>query len=154
MTDASAAGSAGPHTNREATGETSPSRERLGQRLSAPALAFDLAGEAESLRAEEAWQRFDRNARTLVKQGDFRVVLTALKPGARLDAHRAEAHVLVETLQGHLRVHLPDQGDTLDLAAGRLLALEPGVVHQVEAVQESAFLLTVAGFRGGHVENQ
>ena len=82
------------------------------------------------------------------------MVLTALKPGARLDTIREEAHMLVEALEGRLRVHLPDQGDTMDLAAGSVLAMEPGVVHQVEAVEESVFLLTVAGFRGGHVENR
>jgi quercetin dioxygenase-like cupin family protein len=36
--------------------------------------------------------------------------------------------------------------------AGELLVLQPGVTHQVEALEVSVFLLTVADFRGGPAE--
>ena len=127
-------------------GETSPSPERDAQQLTGPALHFDVAGEVESLLSEPAWERFDRNARTLVKDGAFRVVLTALKVGAALDEHRVTARVMVQTVRGHLRVHLsePDVA-AIDLPTGHVAVLQPGITHRVEAVEESAFLLTVAG---------
>jgi len=49
----------------------------------------DLASEFASLKAEAAWRRSDRNARTLVKEPSFRVVLVGMKTGARLREHRA-----------------------------------------------------------------
>ena len=130
-------------------GETTASPQRPAQRLAGPALRFDLAAEAEALRAEEAWGRFDRNAKTLSKEGDLRVVLTALKPGARLAEHRADAHVVVQTVSGRVRLRLPDRGETAELPAGHVLVLEPGVAHQVEALEGSVFLLTVARASGG-----
>jgi quercetin dioxygenase-like cupin family protein len=109
-------------------------------------LRFDVTAELEGLRGEPAWQRFDRNAKTLVKHGGVRVVLTALKRGATLDEHRVTARVLVQTVRGHLLLHLSEPGGAaLDLPAGHLAVLQPGVGHRVEALEESAFLLTVAG---------
>jgi len=47
-----------------------------------------------------------------------------------------------ETVAGHIQVRA--QGRTFDLPTGRLLALDKGVLHEVEALEESAFLLTIA----------
>jgi quercetin dioxygenase-like cupin family protein len=41
-------------------------------------------------------------------------------------------------------VTLHAAGRTFDLAAGRLLTLDEGVRHDVEAVDDSALLLTIA----------
>jgi len=59
-----------------------------------------------------------------------------------MSEHRAEGRISIQALQGHLRVHLQDQ--KLELPAGRLLALDCGLPHDVEALEESAFLLTIA----------
>ncbi len=123
-------------------GQTTGSAERPAQRLVAPVLTFDLASEASQLRAEEAWRRGSHNAKTLVKEPDFRVVLTVAKGGAHLQQHHAPGRISVQTVSGHIRLHLPDQ--TVDLPAGHVLALEPDIVHDVEALEESTFLLTVA----------
>jgi len=110
--------------------------------MSMPATSFDLAAQVDSLKREETWQRSDRVARTLVQRPGFHLVLTVIKLGAALREHRAEGHVTVQTVAGHLRLHVGAQ--SVDLPAGHLLALEPGVPHDVEALEESAFLLTVA----------
>ena len=144
--NANEAGAPGAETRGHGPGETGPSSERDAQQLTGPALSFGLSAEVEGLRAEPAWERFDRNAKTLVKDGGFRVVLTALKAGAALEEHRVTARVMVQTVSGHLRLHLsaPD-AVVLDLPMGHLAVLQPGITHRVEAVEESAFLLTVAG---------
>lgn len=138
-------GATGERTPGHGPGKTSPSPERDTKRLTGPALRFDVAAEVEALRGEPAWDRFDRNARTLVKDGGLRVVLTILKSGAALAEHRVSARVMVQTIHGHLRLHLT-AGDTVtvNLPAGQLAVLQPGITHRVEAVEESAFLLTVA----------
>jgi quercetin dioxygenase-like cupin family protein len=123
-------------------GETSGSPQRPAQRLAEALLTVDLGAELEQLRKEEAWQHGDHNAKTLVKAPDFRIVLIAVKSGGRLKEHYASARLAIQTISGRLRLHLPDQ--TIDLPAGHLLVLEREIAHDVEALEESAFLLTLA----------
>jgi len=102
---------------------------------------FDLATIDAELRREDAFRRSGHTARTLAHERDLRIVLVAMKAGARIAEHRANDAAAVHTLSGHVRLHLPDQ--TADLPAGRLLVLERGLRHDVEAIVESAFLLTL-----------
>jgi quercetin dioxygenase-like cupin family protein len=111
------------------------------QPMAAPFLEFDLTGEVDQLRREPEWNS-GQNAKTLVKYDDFRVVLTVLKAHARLPAHQTEGRVSIQTLSGHIQVRA--QGRTFELPAGRLLALDQDVPHDVEALEESALLLTIA----------
>jgi len=104
-------------------------------------LSFDLNAEVERLRGENAWQG-GRNSKTLVKHPDFRVVLTVLKSGARLHEHKAAGRISVQAVAGHIRMHVQDK--VFDLPAGHLLALERALPHDVEALEDSAFLLTIA----------
>jgi quercetin dioxygenase-like cupin family protein len=122
--------------------ETGGSPQRPPRQVAAAVLSFDLAAELQSLRQEPSWRDGSRNARTLVKEGELRVVLTAMKAGSRLREHRSSGAVSVQTLEGRLRLEI--SGQVVELPAGCLLALEPDVPHDVEALEESAFLLTVA----------
>lgn len=140
-TSSAARAAAAPH-RRHGPGETSDSPQRPAQRLTGPAMTFDLQDAIARLRSEPAWQRGERNAITLIKEPDLRVILTALKAGAHVREHRVEGRFTVQPIVGRLRLHLPDQ--QVDLAAGQLLALESGLAHDVEALEESAFLLTIA----------
>ena len=109
--------------------------------MAAPYLEFDLMREIEDLHREPGWHT-GQNARTLVKYDDFRVVLTALKAHARLPGHQTEARISIQTVAGHIQVRA--EGRTFDLPQGRLLALDQGIPHDVEALEESALLLTIA----------
>jgi quercetin dioxygenase-like cupin family protein len=104
--------------------------------------ALDLSDEAAMLRREPSWQQGDRNAKTFVKAGDLRLFLTTLKQGAIVKEHRAPGSAVVQTLSGRIRLRLPDQD--VDLPAGALVVLEPNLPHDVEAVEESAFTITIA----------
>jgi quercetin dioxygenase-like cupin family protein len=128
-------------------GETTGTSERAPQRMAAPVLAFDLAHEVARLHEQAAWQQGDRNAKTLVKEADFRIVLVALRAGARMEEHHAAGRISVQTLAGHVRLHTA--GTNVDLPVGRLVSLERDVPHDVEALEESAFLLTIA-WQGAH----
>ena len=103
---------------------------------------FDLSKEIAQLHQEEAWLRTGHNSKTLVKQPDFRIVLIALKKGGHLEEHKADARISIHALNGHLRLQL--SGQVLDLRVGHLLALDRGIRHDVEAVEESSFLLTIS----------
>jgi quercetin dioxygenase-like cupin family protein len=115
--------------------------------MHADARSFDLPREVDALRQELSWERGDRNAKTLVQERGLRVVLVALKPRARLAEHESHAHLTVHVLAGRLLVRLPDR--TVEAAADRLVSIEPGVAHELEALEETTFLLTIAGTRTG-----
>ena len=68
------------------------------------------------------------------------VVLTALKSNARLHEHKAFGRISVHAIAGHIRMHV----QMIDLPAGHMLALERVLPHDVEALEDSAFLLTMA----------
>jgi quercetin dioxygenase-like cupin family protein len=106
------------------------------------ALRFDLAAEAAALRREPTWRARGHNAKTLVKHPDFRVVLIALQAGARMSEHKTDHCVTIHALEGRLRLHVPD-GDVIELAQGELLALEQTLVHDIEAVTDSVFVLSL-----------
>ena len=116
-------------------------RRPHSQPTAAAYLEFDLERELEQLHREPGWSS-GQNAKTLVKYEDFRVVLTALKAHARLPGHQTEGRISIQTVAGHIQVRA--QGRTFDLPTGRLLALDQGLPHDVEALEESAFLLTIA----------
>jgi hypothetical protein len=89
--------------------------------LESPVISFDLKAEIEGLRGEGGWQA-GRDSKTLVKHPDFRVVLTVMKSGARLHEHKAAGRISVQAVAG----------------------LERALPHDVEALEDSAFLLTIA----------
>lgn len=109
--------------------------------MAAPYLEFDITRELEQLHREPGWQS-GQNAKTLVKYEDLRIVLTALKAQSRIPGHQTEGRISIHTVVGHLKVRA--QGRTFDLPAGRLLALDQRLPHDVEALEDSAFLLTIA----------
>jgi quercetin dioxygenase-like cupin family protein len=103
-------------------------------------LTFDLNEEIERLREENTWQG-GRNSKTLVKNADFRIVLTVLQANARLHEHKAAGRISVQTIAGHIRIHVEDT--VVDLPSGHLLALDRALLHDVQALEENAFLLTI-----------
>lgn len=131
-------------------GVTTGSPERPAEQMAATAMVFDLAAELEGLHRERSWATGERNGKTLVHEPDFRVVLTAMRAGTRLGEHEADARLAIQTVEGHLRVQLPDR--VVDLPANHLLALDRSVPHEVEALEDSALLLTLAwpGAGGRH----
>lgn len=123
-------------------GETTGTEERPAQQLVGAVLTFGLDAEIAGLRREDAWKGGDHNAKTLVKDDDVRVILIAMKSGARLPEHHAPTRITIQTLVGRLRIVMSER--SIDLTAGSLVTLEGGLAHDVEALEESAFLLTVA----------
>ena len=103
---------------------------------------FDVPAVAAGMRREDAYLREGHTARTLVREADLRIVLVAMKAGARIAEHRANETAAIHTISGHVRLHLLPE-EVADLPAGRLLVVERGRRHDVEAVEESAFLLTL-----------
>jgi hypothetical protein len=65
----------------------------------------------------------------------------ALRAGARLQEHKASGPISIQVIEGQLRVSL--SAESFALNAGQLLALESDRHHDVEAIEDCAFLLTI-----------
>ncbi len=116
--------------------------------LAEPVLRFDLDQEMQELRREDSWEReTGRSSKTLAKYPDFRIVLVCMKAGSHMNDHKAEARISIQALRGKVLLHVPDR-KPMELSTGQLLTLDCGMHHDVEAVEESAFLLTVAWGKG------
>ena len=115
----------------------------IGETLDTPILQCDLLEEIQSLHKEDAWlQGTGPSSKTLVKHSDLRIVLLAMRKKMSMHEHRTAARISVQTLAGHIRLRLPDR--TVELPAGQLLVLDQCVPHDVEAEEDSAFLLTLS----------
>lgn len=122
-----------------------PDRDRLrthpAERFAGPEQIVDLATEAAQLRREPIPAKHGHRQITLVHKGPLRVMLFAFEPGGRLPGHTAPGVVVLQALTGSLTVRTPDA--THGLHTGRILALEPAVPHDVEALGPAELLVTV-----------
>lgn len=83
-----------------------------------------------------------RKTKMLAKYPEFKIVLVTMRPGSRWNDHKTTARISLQMLRGKIRFHTPD--GTLELVTGKLLTLDPSVVHSVDSVEDSAFLLILA----------
>lgn len=115
--------------------------------LDQPLSTSNLLAEIENLRLAESWQRkTGRSSRTLLNSPACGILLIAMKQGTETKEHRVDGKVTIQTLVGHLRVRLSDK--TVELPVGHLLMLDRGILHDVLALEESVFLLTMC-WHGG-----
>ena len=64
-----------------------------------------------------------------------------------MNEYKAEGRGSMHQRLGTICVHLADK--KVNLSVGQVLVMDRGVLHDVEAVEESAFLLTIAWPKGG-----
>jgi len=120
--------------------------------LAGAALKFNLEDELRELRSRESWQRNSgRSSKTLAKYPDLHIVLILMKSNTRMNEHHVDGRTSIQLLRGKLRVHLPRE--SVEIHAGHLLALEYGILHHVEALEESAFVITIS-WPGGTKEER
>ncbi|HVM62691.1 MAG TPA: cupin domain-containing protein [Verrucomicrobiae bacterium] len=109
--------------------------------LAAPLLFFELEDEIQQLKEDPEWPARQRTAVTLVKEPELSVVLVIAQKGAALREHHTESPVTLQVLSGSVRFVAGD--DTRTVARNGFIALDKGIPHEVEALEESAFLLTI-----------
>jgi quercetin dioxygenase-like cupin family protein len=77
-------------------------------------------------------------------------VLIAIRAGAHIAEHVAHATAAIQVVSGRVRIRLPRLARQHDdrfeeLTPGRLLAMGAAVAHSVEALEDSAVLITLGG---------
>ena len=102
---------------------------------------FDLLREMADSEQCKPWPS-GIHARTLYKKQDFRVVLICMEAGAQMKEHHVDGTSSVQILKGQIRYST--QGQVYELRAGSLLTLGASIKHEVEAMEETGFLLTIS----------
>jgi quercetin dioxygenase-like cupin family protein len=118
--------------------ERPPATERT---LDAPVLKFDLSELTRELQSERTWETGSRNAITLLKTPDLRVVLVSMHAAAEVSRQAADAEMVIHVLGGNVLVETDAAKHTLE--AGQLLTLHAGVAHRLEALSPCSLLLTL-----------
>jgi len=121
--------------------ELRPKGERV---MDAPVVPIDVPDFLRQIKTEPAWENSDRNAMTVYKTDAMRIVLIALHKDALLKEHTTNGVISVQVLDGE--INFSTEGKTHNLTKGKMIALHRNVAHEVSAVEESVFLLTVANF--------
>lgn len=123
----------------------------------------DLAEEIELLQQEAVRRDEGYCARNLTASAELRRVLFAMRGGSRLRADRVHG-VSIRVIAGHLELHVGDAWDmlpypirhtegacsfwalyehTIDLPVGTWLSIDPRLPHDVEALDDCAFIMDV-----------
>jgi quercetin dioxygenase-like cupin family protein len=102
---------------------------------------FDLLQEIADSEQKKPWQS-GHFAKTLFKKHDFRVVLITMQNAAKMKEHHADGTISVQVLKGQIRFAV--HGKSHDLKQGNLITLGASIRHEVEALEDSAFLLTIS----------
>ncbi len=102
---------------------------------------LDLGEEMQESERTKPWSK-GHFARTLFKKADFRMVLISMEKGSVLKEHHADGAISVQVLKGSIR--FTARGDTYNLKASQVLTLAASIKHEVEALEDAAFLLTIA----------
>jgi quercetin dioxygenase-like cupin family protein len=103
---------------------------------------IDLPQNLKDLKAGKAWTEVDSAAKVLFQGSGMRVVLVALHGGKVIAAQQAPCAMSVLVLEGRLRFET--EGGSTSHQRGQLLTVEPGIRHEIEALADAAFLVTLA----------
>ena len=103
---------------------------------------FDITTVDRELRSADAYKLDGHTARTLVREPAMRIVLVVMRSGAKIAEHHAQDTASIHALAGHIHIRLPQRA--VDLPAGHVLVIPPQLPHDVEAVDDAAFLITLA----------
>jgi len=90
-------------------------------------------------------------SKLLVKADDLRVILIAMESNAKMKEHHSDGTTVIHVLKGALCVRV--QSKPQHLQNGQTLTLASGVKHDIEARDESVFLVTIAWPTGEKLES-
>lgn len=125
-----------------AAGDTTGTFLRPPQHLAEAFSAFDIRAEADKLLAEARYLPDRRSSKTLAKLAHLRLTLTAACAGTSTNWHRTHAPVSVQCLSGLILLRAGNAEVELDQAG--LAVIEAEVEHEVAAVTDAVFLVSVA----------
>jgi quercetin dioxygenase-like cupin family protein len=111
------------------------------RKLDAPILALSIDEQVKRLKTEPEWVSGKVDGITLVKYPHLRVVLVALRKGTSMREHKVEGPMSLFVMSGE--IHLVAGKDEYHLRRDGLFSLRKAILHDVRAMVDSVFLLTI-----------
>jgi quercetin dioxygenase-like cupin family protein len=111
--------------------------------IDAPFLTIDLPEFIEQIKNEMTWRERDHNAITVFKDDQLTIVLVAMHPTAEIRTQRPEHLWTAQVLNGSIQLTINEKNITLQ--KGQMTAVHAGITYNLQALEESLVLLTVAG---------
>jgi len=111
------------------------------RRVSGDVLRFSLAEVRSRANDPLVIERQGRAARTLVKEGPLRVTVVMVGAGGLIAKHHSAGPITVQVLEGDIRFRAGGKEHRLN--PGDLLAVAPGVEHDVSSEGGGIILLTL-----------
>ncbi len=122
--------------------DATPLRPEGGRMLDSSLVEMDLYQFIEQVRSETKWNESDRNSITIFKSDAMRIVLMGLHKKASLKSHKANGVISVQVLEG--KINFETDRQQVILEPGQMIALHENIMHSVDALEESFFLLTLS----------
>ena len=104
-------------------------------------ITFDLQSEMRSAQESRPWHR-GRFTKLLLKKDDLRLLLISLEAGCSLKEHHADGTIAIQVVRGSIEVIAQQQTHILPVRA--VLTLSASIKHEVRAIEDAVFLLTIA----------
>jgi quercetin dioxygenase-like cupin family protein len=95
----------------------------------------------KKIKQEDSWQNGQRNAITLLKSDNMRLVLIALRAGEEIDFRQSDNLISLQLLEGNSEFRAVNK--TVELKQGNLITLHENMEHSLIAISETIFLLTI-----------
>jgi quercetin dioxygenase-like cupin family protein len=131
---------------------TTGTAARESRSLGGPGLHFSLDEERREAARQLAGASGGRTAKTLAKTGSLRVTLVVAAAGTNIDPEAAAGEAMIQVLDG--QIDLEVDGNRMQLGPGELVVLSENLREPIRAVQESAFLVTIAWPEGAGAWDQ
>ena len=106
--------------------------------LDAPLLIFDLHEVVKKIKQEPTWKMGERNAITLLKSPQMRIVLIAVRKKTEINFPHSGNLISIQIIEGKVNFQ------SLMLNKGSLLTLHEDTKHTLYAIEESVILLTIS----------
>jgi quercetin dioxygenase-like cupin family protein len=110
-------------------------------RLSEGPQAFQIDEQVERLRSDESYREAGKSSIILARKEHLRVVLSALEHAKEMEPHHTAGPFALHVLEGSVQVNWDDQSSIL--REHDLLTFPAGIEHSVQALEDTAFLLTL-----------
>jgi quercetin dioxygenase-like cupin family protein len=120
---------------------TSGTDRRPARTLSGVGLVFRMNDEIQELRQDISRSSGQRSAKTLAKEAGLRVTMVYLEANATISPEASDGGATLQVLEGRLRVQV--DGAIHELGVGELIVFDQNLREPVQAVEPSAFLITV-----------
>jgi mannose-6-phosphate isomerase-like protein (cupin superfamily) len=102
---------------------------------------FDVPAIIEDLKKQQNWLNGEISSVILLSSPTIKVLLTLMHEGTEVISYQADDSVTFQVIDGSMILHIGDE--SILIREGEMLTLDEKLKYSFDAVEETAFLLTL-----------